>query len=170
MLLPNFAIIGNMGAGKTTVAKIMLRDYGYTRLSFATPLKAGCGTTTDREVLQRVGVGVRELCPDFWVNLLLAELLAELKPRGRYVVDDCRFPNEAKALRLKGFQFLRVVAPRNTRVMRLRASHKLQDEAQLEHVSETALDDFGHDHRIVNDDWPDRLEARVQDLLNKVQR
>ena len=179
-MLPHIAFIGRAGAGKTTAAEMLVKDHGYERLSFAAPLKVACGTTTDRGLLQHVGCAVRDLVPDFWVNLLIADLEA----RGgrpdpdepyafklpRFVVDDARFGNEVARLRLEGFVIVRVVAPRNTRVLRLRANGKLQDEAQLEHVSETELDEFAHDYRIVNDGDPHRLAYCLADILDKEAR
>lgn len=168
--LPSFAFVGKAGAGKTTCAEILVKEFGYVRLSFAEPLKLMCGTTTDRTLLQRVGVGVRELVPDGWVNLLLHDLNrreANAHAAGRYVIDDCRFPNEAQALLTHGFRLVRVVAPTHTRVDRLKRNGRLQDEAQLSHPSETALDEFKAHHRIVNDGWSTRLESDLVEILNK---
>jgi dephospho-CoA kinase len=168
--LPNFAFVGRAGSGKTTCAEILVKQFGYIRLSFAEPLKLMCGTATDREQLQRVGVGVRELVPDGWVNLLLHDLNrreANAHRAGRYVIDDCRFPNEAQALLAHGFRFVRVGAPTSMRVDRLIRNGKLTDEAQLEHESETALDGFMAHHAILNSGFPTSLERQIVEILNK---
>lgn len=171
--LPNIALVGKAGAGKTSAAGCLVREFGYTRLSFATPLKLGVGSTADRELLQRVGVGVRELAPDFWVNLLLAaKKIREYAVFGRqrFVVDDCRFPNELHALQSEGFVSIRVRANRNARLARLQANGKLTDEAQLEHVSETALDESIADWSITNAGSPEELRADLIQVLNWLQR
>lgn len=167
VVLPNIAFIGKAGAGKTTCANILCERFDYERLSFAEPLKVGCGTRDDRGLLQAVGQGVRDLHEDFWVNLALADYeRRKLWPDARFVNDDTRYPNEATALKAAGFVIVRVVAPKVMRLDRLKINGRLQDEAQLDHVSETSLDDFLHDYRIVNDGWPDSLVRELEDILN----
>jgi hypothetical protein len=167
-ILPPIAFIGAAGSGKTTCAELLIKQYGYERLSFAEPLKIGCGTRTDRGLLQTVGQGVRDLFPDFWVNLAIHEFeQRNASFSTQFVNDDCRYPNEADALLCEGFVFVRVVAPKRLRIDRLRQNGKLQDEAQLDHISETALDDFRHDYRIVNDGWPDSLPRELEHILNR---
>lgn len=171
-MTPHICFIGRAGAGKTTAAEMLVKYFGYERLSFAAPLKVACGTTTDRGLLQRVGVGVRELHEDFWVNLLIDHLGAkdEAEGCGLYVIDDCRFQNEAQALKVEGFVIVRVMARRVDRVARLKGNGKLQDEAQLEHVSETQLDDYPHDYLIDNSGTPEYLHRNLTYILNREQR
>lgn len=156
---PNIAFVGKAGAGKTTCAEILAAQ-GYSRLSFAAPLKEiavriwGVDALLDRGKLQYLGNAVRQYDEDAWVNAAVRDLGDE-KVGPAYlpwVVDDCRFPNEYWALKKRGFVIVRVWAPRNVRVARLRANGKLQDESQLEHVSETALDgeEFKPDYQVVN--------------------
>lgn len=167
--LPNICLIGKLGSGKTTVSNYLQKHHSYERMSFAAPLKTGCATTDDRDLLQKVGHGVRLLYPDFWVNLLVASFNALPEQRyRRVVIDDCRYPNEAEMLRGEGFVFVRVVAPVSTRRNRSLAAGRLQDEAQLSHPSETALDDFEADHRLINDGWLSDLEGDIVTLLNQV--
>lgn len=167
-ILPNIAFIGKAGSGKTTCREILEQQFGYQRFSFAEPLKVGCATTDNRELLQRVGQGVRDLYEDFWVNLATVKLDGwwdeESAP---WVNDDTRYPNEAAALRERGFVIVRVVAPKWMRVDRLKRNGRLQDEAQLDHVSETALDHWDDDERIVNDGWTTRLVEDLTQIVNK---
>jgi dephospho-CoA kinase len=165
---PHIAFIGRAGAGKTTAAELLVKHFGYERLSFAAPLKVACGTSTNRTLLQDVGTGVRALHEDFWVNLFVATLHAEFPERA--VVDDCRFPNEVHRLKVEGFVIVRLWADRGTRVARLRANGKLQDEAQLEHISETELDGIPVKHAITNNGDPGYLLDRITTILNQEQR
>lgn len=115
------ALTGLAGAGKSTVAG-MLADYGYTLVKFAGPLKAmiaALGFTdwqiendresrygalngkTMRHAQQTLGTEWGRKCmgEDFWLELWLHEVH---RVGCRVVVDDCRFPNEAHAVRQLG--------------------------------------------------------------------
>jgi hypothetical protein len=176
VVLPHIAFIGKTGAGKTTAAQIMVERFGYERLSFAAPLKVMLGTTTDRKRLQEFGTEVvRAYEPDAWVNLFLAEV--ERREAGgtselghpRFVVDDCRFPNEAQALAARGFHIIRIAAPLQIRIDRQKRAGRLQDESQLTHISETVLDEYPADHYLVNDGWDDFcLVDDITTYLNRV--
>lgn len=183
MALPNIAFIGKAGAGKSTCADLLIERFKYERLSFAEPLKVGCGTRDDRGLLQKVGHGVRELYPDFWVNLAVHDLhtrtmwrepalLGNPREVRRYVNDDTRYMNEAEKLREEGFVMCRVVAPKATRLDRLRRNGRLQDEAQLDHPSETELDDFDEDYTIHNLELTseEELVYQLQCILNEERR
>jgi dephospho-CoA kinase len=168
-ILPHIAFIGRAGAGKTTAAELLVKGFGYERLSFAAPLKVACGTTTDRSLLQAVGAGVRDLHEDFWVNLLIDELYNR-NNHAKFVIDDCRYPNEAARLALEGFVIVRIAAKRIDRIPRLQAIGKLQDEAQLEHASETALDAYEPHYTIDNSGTSEDLLRNLTYILNKEQR
>lgn len=77
-----------------------------------------------RRTLQHIGVGVRELDPDFWVRIVMTEAATI---NGPVVITDVRFPNEVAAVVTNAGTTVRVVNPRLPR----------PDE---EHISERALD------------------------------
>jgi hypothetical protein len=59
-------------------------------------LKSGPFGREYRRLLQTLGTDcIRAVEPDFWVNAAVAQMT---DPKGRYVFDDTRFPNEAKAI------------------------------------------------------------------------
>lgn len=125
------ALTGFIGAGKTEVAKILVRDYGYERVRFAGPLKAmlralGCTEAevdgdqkevpsdllcgiTPRTAMQTLGTEWGRNCihPGLWVNAWKHSIAGKAK----VVVDDCRFPNEAEAVRELGGAIWRVERP-----------------------------------------------------------
>jgi len=119
-------LTGFAGSGKSTVAQYLVEQYGFTRLSFAAPLKkmlrtlnpmleepidgevvrlsdlfalytenelkAGPFGDEYRRLLQVLGTDcIRAVDEDFWVKAALAQIT----DNGKYVFDDCRFPNEA---------------------------------------------------------------------------
>lgn len=176
--LPNVCLLGEAGAGKTTVAELLVKRFGYTRLSFAEPLKVMLNTQTDRARLQEFGTDkVRAYEPDAWVRLFLwAKDLRESQPDGTYagsggpyVVDDTRFQNEVDALVQDDWVTCRVSAPVELRIARLKANGKLTDESQLQHSSELELRDYVAQHRILNNGWVDfDLLPDVEAFVNAV--
>lgn len=148
---------GYARSGKDTVAE-MLWPFGYVRRSFATPLKDAVyaldplvgqdmtervaalvdeygwdevkvGVPEARRLLQRMGTEVGRVLfgEDFWVE----RAFASLRPGAAYVFADCRFPNEAKAIRAAGGQVWRVERPGVGPI--------------TDHPSETSLDDWDFD-------------------------
>lgn len=87
-----------------------------------------------RPLLQRLGTeaGRNVLWDSIWIDAAFHGL----DPAGNYVVTDCRFPNEAEAVRERGGSVVRItrsgVGPANG------------------HASETSLDDYEFDYRIDN--------------------
>ena len=168
---------GYARAGKDTVAEVIVSRHGFARGSFAAALKRvlvaldpivldgrrlseidGAVEQTPsgpvlaeaakempevRRLLQRLGTdaGRSVLGKDVWVNALLE------RPPGRLVLSDCRFPNEADAIRSRGGVVLRVNRP---------GVGPIND-----HESETALDGYRFDAVIDNDGGIDDLAVRV---------
>lgn len=102
-----------------------------------------------RRTLQRLGTDVvRKLDSELWVEYGLERAgLIE----GPVVFTDCRFPNEADAIRAAGGIIVRVVRP------------GLPDDGD-KHESETALDDYPVDVTIRNDSTLTALHDRARDL------
>lgn len=119
------ALSGPAGSGKSTAAAY-LQQRGYTLIKFAGPLKAMCqaiGFTdwhiegggkerpldwlqgkSPREFMQRLGTEFGRDCigAHFWVGLWERAALDVLDDGGSVVCDDCRFANEADAVRKLG--------------------------------------------------------------------
>lgn len=168
-MLPHIAFIGRAGAGKSTAASLLAQHWGYTRLSFAAPLKRIAKELwgeigRDRVRLQRLGVAVREIDPHTWIDLMLAEFETVSGP---CVVDDCRFPNEMFALTGRGFVFVRIEADAELRRSRLLANGKWGGEESLRHESETALDDFEADYTIQNNIGQTALVDELARILDQ---
>lgn len=140
--MSRIALCGKMGAGKSHVAEL-LEGLGYRRLHFASPLKraaAELDPNPSRELLQALSEVTRRVEPHPLVEQM--RRLLESITADRIVVDDLRFPDELLMLREAGFAVLMIDAPLEVRLERLRANGRLEDESQLYHASEVALDDY----------------------------
>jgi len=110
------AFVGRLGSGKTTASEYLVNEYGFKRYSFAAKLKEICaemfpdkfeGGTKPRELLQFIGTDAfRKFDADVWVKYLVRRIRAENPALA--VIDDCRFPNEAEALRTLGFTIVKI--------------------------------------------------------------
>lgn len=102
-----------------------------------------------RRSLQRIGQGARKIDPDFWVRLALLRI-NELPAGVPVVVSDVRYPNEADALRARGFVLVRVTSNR---------------EKHDAHESETALDAYPATYEIGNNGTIGNLGAQLRQLI-----
>lgn len=123
---------------------------------------------TVREFLQRLGTdAVRDgLHTNAWVNALMADyhtdtrseplgqFVKKVSPPCKWIVTDCRFPNEAQAIKDKGGLIIRIDRPG---VKPVNA-----------HPSETSLDNWDFDHKIANVSDLVALKQTVEVLLNKL--
>ncbi len=100
-----------------------------------------------REILQRLGVAMREIDEDFWVRAAWKDVE---RATGPVVVTDCRFPNEALKIITSGSHLVRVVRPGL--------------ESDDTHESETALDNFPVSHTVVNSEGIVELDRQADGL------
>lgn len=157
-MYPDIAVIGHPGAGKSTAAIFLAQEFGYTRLSFATPLREvavklfGESAYNDRRILQGIGMALREIESDVWLNLMEHYLIEHDHHEGPFVIDDCRFPNEAEMLEGHGFVFVRLETTREQQISRLTRTGKFQTEEQLDSDAEIGLDDYPAKYVFRNED------------------
>lgn len=170
-------------AGKDTVADHLVDNYGFVKMSFADPMREALirlnplinvgevspiplatavrligweelkSQSPDiRGLMQRLGteVGRQMFGENFWVDLALSRI----EPGTNVVFADCRFVNEADAIRAAGGVVWRVerkdFGPAN------------------DHVSERALDHYAFDDGVSNFDSIDVLNGLVDDLVKRV--
>lgn len=174
----SIAIVGEMSAGKTTLADYLVENHGYTRVSFASRLKQIASAVynggkpiakndwyeglvqdgvpvqlSGRRLLQELGQAVKALDERFWVKALLADIDAGVYGDGPYVTDDCRFPFEADALRERGFVVVKIATPEEVRMARYENVYgRKPSPEELSHPSETEV------AKIASDAWADGTE------------
>lgn len=91
-------------------------------------------TGKNRAFLQKLGGAIRQVYPEFWVELVTAD------PPANCVLDDLRYPNEMAALQAAGFAIYRITAPEELRLERMQARDGAVDRAALASPVEHALD------------------------------
>lgn len=159
--------------GKDTTAKLLqeqLEDLGYSVLitHYADLLKYICknyfgwdGKKNEegRSLLQKVGTDtIREKQPNYWVDFIKSVLNLFPNEWDFVIIPDCRFPNEIELMQ-EDFDCISVY------VNRPNYSNHLTEE-QRQHPSETALDEFKFDYKIINPGNIGGLREEVNGLIN----
>ena len=176
----NIAVVGQFAAGKTTVANLLVEQYGFTRISMAAPFKkmaarlynngqpidksdvyevthpnGGIVLKSGREMLQDLGQVVKNFDRDFWLRWLAADIR---DMEGPFVIDDVRFPFEADFLRGLDFTIVKLVVPDEVRMERYEKVYgRLPTQAELAHPSETEVAKIDPDFIMLGTDKPQAL-------------
>jgi hypothetical protein len=97
-----------------------------------------------RHILQYVGTDIiRTQSANYWVDYI-ADMLSFFESNWDYVlIPDTRFPNEIERMKEKGFEVI------SMRINRENFESELT-EAQKNHISETALDNYSFDYVVRN--------------------
>lgn len=173
------AFCGPAGCGKSTAAARLVREYGFTRLRFAGPLKdmlqaIGLGDVdtdgalketpcdlldgkTPRHAMQTLGTEWGRMCigPNFWVGLWERRADILLSKGVNIVCDDCRFANEAEAVHRLGGLIVRIYGSSS-------------EAADSGHASERQ--DFPGDFRLFNDGINSEVfDARIDGTLERME-
>ncbi|MFF4430490.1 hypothetical protein ACFYZ4_15115 [Streptomyces sp. NPDC001513] len=113
-----------------------------------------------RRTLQRLGQTVRVNDADYWVNIAMDKVDVADTWNLPVVVTDVRYPNEADALRARGFLLARVQRPA--------AEHlTLTQAGAATHESETALDDYPADVTLANVGTLPQLHLDASQLVTR---
>jgi hypothetical protein len=163
-------IIGYAQSGKDEIAKILVEEYGFTRVAFADKIKELLyemnpnyhdtlfqqavdnqgweelkKDPTVRRMLQNLGVGARKLFGEnFWVHQAMNSMALAWP---NIVVTDVRFINEADMIRANDGEIWRIVRPGVTAVN--------------DHISEHELNGYEEDQLVLN-------EGTIEELHNLI--
>ena len=113
------ALIGPQGSGKTSLARMLQRRYGYIGMGIAEPIKEIAGMAypgldkremltldtatghryiSGRQILQEVGGALRQVDPLFWLRIAAKSYKHYRKGGHLVVIDDLRLAREADYL------------------------------------------------------------------------
>lgn len=108
--------------------------------------------------MQRVATeAVRDILdPDLWLNTALAAAQSAIGLGRHAVITDCRFDNEAKAIKDAGGIMVQIVRP------------EVQAYFSDQHVSEAGIDPSLIDHCVVNDSTIETLDIAIDQLMDGV--
>jgi len=166
-------------SGKDTVAQYLVENHGFTRISFADPMReallaldpyvpymglhmrlsgvihfrgwdnAKRDVPEIRELLQRFGteVGRNMFGQDFWVN----QAIEKATRYEKVVFSDCRYNNEADAVKAIGGVVWRIFRP--------------EVSAVNDHTSEQDLNNYPFDSHIQNDSTLENLHTLIENEL-----
>lgn len=125
MKTSNIIIFGPMGAGKGTVADILIHDYGYVKGSLGKKIhdEAALHGNESREEMQEYGQAMRKIFGEnVWNDYLFNQMHnapGQYMAAGRIVIDDGRQLNEYAYWKARGFLTVGVTAEEHLRAERL---------------------------------------------------
>lgn len=174
------ALSGRMGVGKTYVANHYLFPRGYRPWALADHFKnwivgQGKASFDDvfyhkppevRTLLQQVGTeqGRNIYGNDVWVDTMFSwlRLISETWKCDQFVITDCRFENEVKAIQERGGKVIRITSPHRNAI----ASAGLEP-----HISELALPDTNvdnfYDGVLFNDiEYKHTIHSQLKNILD----
>ena len=185
-LKPRVTCIGLAGwarSGKDTVADYLVENHGYTKMSFAAPMKEAMYRLNPRITVNevqntalRIGIdvygwdGIKERSPDirgllqrfgtevgremFGQDFWVDTAIKEIPDGAKAVFSDVRFPNEADAIKKLNGQVWRV--------------NRLGVGPANDHASEHALNDYLFDEVLENSTTVNGLQFKVDTLLRNL--
>lgn len=171
----NVAIVGKMGAGKSSLANHLVDVHKYTRVANAGALKAlaqmaygpidkggkytitrmnqdtwaeGVPVYEDHEVSGReILQGIGQTLKEFDRDIWLKAMVRDMATKqGPFVCDDTRFPFEADFLKNEGWIIVKLYVPKEVRAERYeRLYGRKPTDEELNHPSETEVDNIAED-------------------------
>lgn len=164
------ALYGKSGSGKSTVAGILVGDYGLFHCKTGKACRQLCADyfgSEDKALMNRVTDLLRGIDESVWLRAALRELPVE--STDRVVFDSMRFESDRRYLREQGFVSICIYAPLDLRVQRLRNREQIFDPSQDDdHPAEVELAGKDFDFTIDNISDIAALAAQVHEIVGKI--
>lgn len=165
------ALMAKAGAGKSTLARILERDYGFKRITFANKVKEYTHLFTAlpqksgiryRTLYIEFGENCKKIDPFIWVKILAGEL-NELIAQGnkKIVIDDLRFPQERLWALENKILTVAVRASKEVRKQRVQDRGEDIQPVDFENITEKWLDILHADYEVRNN------TSNLKDLENE---
>jgi dephospho-CoA kinase len=176
------ALCGEMRCGKDTVAKYLEEQYGFMPFAFGDNLKKGFHYTYPHiprdpkpvRGYQLYGQLMRYVnYPDYWIDQCFHDIeTARPFAKGysepfRFVITDMRQPNEFETCTNTGIVTIRIEAPIEVRLERIKAAGDEFDPKNLNFETETHIRGFKVDHIIKNYKDLQYLYDQVDFIMDK---
>ncbi|MDP5273205.1 AAA family ATPase [Chengkuizengella axinellae] len=172
------AITGRKRSGKDTVASYISHRYGGGTFAFAELMKYyahelfGEPTEKDHDLYQWFGQAMRERDPNIWIRMCFDNIdrLRPYIPFDHVIITDLRMRNEFNALKDRGYTIIRVNAPEELRIKRMKEAGDMEvgDEKLreiLNHDTEKYVDTFAVDCDVYNTGSIDSLRKQIDRIM-----
>ena len=160
--------VGKARSGKDTAGEHLVKNFGYTRISFADELKRvaikyfalshdecyGTKTQVSRRILQGLGVCMREeIDTNYWVNYALKNIPENV------AITDVRFLNEAEIIKKSGGILIKIERDDSPDI-----------EYGVDHQSEVELEQIKCDAIILNISTLESFYDAIESTIKVLQR
>lgn len=183
------AIAGQFRSGKSTVADYLDSKYGMLQFAFADELKRDFHftyghiprTPKPRKGYQLYGQLMRYLFgEDYWINKCFKKIedvrlvATNYNITGREikfspVITDLRQENELERCRKEGYYIIKVLAPEEVRIQRAEEAGDAFSLEEMNHETETYIEDMYADYTIVNKGSLEQLYGAIDVVMGAIE-
>jgi dephospho-CoA kinase len=159
-----FALIGKSGAGKSTAAEMIFDFYGARRVStgvICRKISRLLMGNEDKASTQKIDDALTTIDQSIFLNAALRDI----PDNDAICLDSLRFRSDLQIARERGFLVVRITAPDEIRILRLKERGQVFDQGVDGcHRSETELDDAEVDFVIHNNGSREAMRLAVENI------
>jgi dephospho-CoA kinase len=171
-------ITGKARSGKDTISDYLVEKYNFKKFSFANGLKIMSSNLfpnefkegKPRKLLQDVATITKEIDKDIWINYCFREIKENTISRDHIVISDLRSRDELEKVVEEGFCILKVQSNPEIIMKRIEERRDKFNLSDLNHHSETALDEFPYDFLLENNGSFEELYEQVDQVIKNLNK